>query len=221
MEDRYLIGYARVSTDDQDLKLQRDALIRYGVPERRIFEEKISGATTQRKNFQIFLKALRPGDALVVWKLDRMGRTLTGVLEALEYLAEKDVKFISLTDGFDTDTPMGKAMLQIALVFAELERNLISERTKAGMAAAKKAGKTFGRKPLIVGYPKRVALLRRLDREGKLRLPDGVMLMNDAAILDALNKVKDCPEITNVATVRRWRYDGLPGLLAPESEDDE
>lgn len=206
MQDRFLIGYARVSTDDQDLTLQRQALMRYGVPETQIIEEHASGKSMNRKQLKRILKAMRPGDAIVVWKLDRLGRTLTGVLEVLEHMAKNDVAFVSLTESFDTGTPMGKAFLQFALVMAELERNLISERTKAGIAAKRAAGATWGRKHAITDRPKRMARLRRLDREGRLRDAEGGFLTSAKEIRVMLNSCDpDGPHIKNDETVRRWR----------------
>lgn len=213
MQDRFLIGYARVSTDDQDMRLQREALIRYGVPEDRIIEEKASGKTVHRRKLQALLRGMRAGDCMVVWKLDRLGRTLTGVLEVLEYMAKNDIAFVSVTEMFDTSTPMGKAMLQVALVFAELERNMISERTKAGMAAARAAGQQFGRKHTITGSKKRMNLLRRLDQAGELRREDGELLMSAAELMERLNKADTkADRITNPETIRRWKRAGFAGV---------
>lgn len=212
-----IIGYARVSTDDQDLTLQTAALEKFGVD--AIISERASGKSVNRKYFQLMLKTMRNGDTIVVWKLDRLGRNLSAVLGVIELFEEQDINLVSITDGFDARTPMGRAMMQISLVFAELERNLISERTKAGMAAAKAEGKVFGRPSSIQGFPKRLRRMRQLDAEGKLRAPDGVLLMTPRAIRDELNKAdRKAPEITNVETVRRWRRDGFPGL---EPTDDK
>lgn len=216
-----IIGYARVSTDDQDLKLQHEALEKFGVD--AVISEKAPGGTMNRRKLQLLLKyGVRPGDTLVVWKLDRLGRNLSGVLKMIEELEQNDIQLVSITDGFDVRTPMGRAMLQITLVFAELERNLISERTKAGMAAAKAEGKVFGRKPLIAGYPKRIKRMRELDAAGELRDPDGILRMTPRAIWEELNKADPkAPKIVNVETVRRWHREGFPGLEPLSSSDDE
>lgn len=219
MGEIYVFGYARVSTDDQDLTLQREALLRYGIRPEHIHEEHASGKSMKRPVLTRVMKLLREDDTLVVWKLDRLGRTLTGVLEVMEILAARRVHFVSLTEHFDTSTPMGKAFLQFALVMAELERNLISERTKAGMAAAKAAGQRFGRPHAIRDYPKRLALLRRMDRAGKLRDADGELFIKAADLMEKLNAADpSAPPIGNPETVRRFKREGFPGV---DLADDE
>lgn len=213
-------GYARVSTDDQDLTLQKAALERFGVDQ--IIEEHASGRTMNRRRFKVLAeKLLRPGDTLVVWKLDRLGRNLSGVLEVIEEFERQDINLVSITDGFDARTPMGRAMMQISLVFAELERNLISERTKAGMAAAKAEGKTFGRKHYIRDYPKRLKALRVLHAKGELLSEDRVLLKTPKALVELLNKADSkAPKIGNVETIRRWKRDGFPWLDDGEGQAD-
>jgi len=140
------IGYARVSTHDQNPDLQIDALKKYGVPEGRIFVDRASGGTMDRPNLRRALKAAQhDGTEFVVWKLDRLGRTLGGVLDVLKLLADRGVVFVSLTERIDTKGPMGKAMQHLLAVFAELERDLIRERTLAGIARAREAGRQSGR----------------------------------------------------------------------------
>ena len=141
---RCLIGYARVSTDEQHLDLQLDALKEAGCT--RIFTDQgISAVSRKREGFENALCRLKAGDVLVIWKMDRAFRSLRHALDVLEDLEARGVEFSSLTDHIDTTTAMGKCMYQIRNAFAELERNLISERTKAGMQAAKKRGKKIGR----------------------------------------------------------------------------
>lgn len=209
-------GYARVSTDDQDLALQKRALEAYGVD--FIFSENKSGKTMNRPGLKRAIKIMRPGDVLVVWKLDRLGRNLMGVLEMVEMLASTHIELVSLTEKFDTTSPMGKAFMQIALVFAELERNMISERTKAGIAASRAQGRTFGRAHSIRDVPERIAKLRELKSSGKLLAENGGLLMSANEIMDLLNalptKKKTAP-INNPETVRRWWRDGFPGLAEP------
>ena len=144
-----MIGYARVSTDDQDLSLQIDALGKAGVERRRIFEEKASGASDDRPAFIAMFRALRAGDTLVVWKLDRLGRRLSRLIQTIERLKEKGVQLKVLTEAIDTSTPTGVLMFHIIGAFAEFERNMGIERTKAGLAAAKARGRIGGRKPKI------------------------------------------------------------------------
>ena len=138
------IGYCRVSTDDQNPALQLAALKRAGC--KRIFTDKASGATTKRAELTKCLKGLNCGDTLIVWKLDRLGRSLRDLISMLDDLKERDIAFRSLTESIDTSTPTGRAMWQMIGILAELERSLISERTKAGRAAAILRGVKMGRK---------------------------------------------------------------------------
>lgn len=216
----HTFGFARVSTDDQDLSLQIDALTKYGIPEALILSEHASGKTVERRNIDRIFRNLTRGDTLVVWKLDRLGRTLTGVLEVIERLDQEGIEFVSLTESFDTSTPMGKAFMQIALVFAELERNMISERTRAGMAARKAEGAKFGRRRLIQDFPKRLELVQRLDAQGKLRAEDGMLLISRQALLEQLNDADPkAPQIKNTMTIKRWQDDKFPGLDEMEAKN--
>ena len=139
-----VLGYARVSTEEQHLDLQIDALQDAGCI--RIYSDQgISAVAKCRKGFEEVLAELQSGDVLVIWKMDRAFRSLRHALDILEQFENREIQFRSLTDQIDTTTPMGKCMYQIRNAFAELERNLISERTKAGMAAARKRGKHIGR----------------------------------------------------------------------------
>lgn len=137
------IGYARVSTEDQNLDLQLEALRAAGCA--RIYEEKLSGATRSRPVLRATLRCLRRDDTLVVWKLDRLGRSLQDLLGILTTLEHRGVGFCSLSDRFDTTTPTGRLLFQVTGAFAEFERVLISERTKAGMQAARRRGRQIGR----------------------------------------------------------------------------
>lgn len=143
-----MIGYARVSTDEQLLDLQRDALRAAGC--QQIYEDfGISAVALRRPGYDAALAALKPHDTLVVWKLDRAWRSLKQAVDTLDTLQRLPVAFRSLTEPLDTTTPLGQAMYQIQNVFAELERKLISERTKAGLEAARRRGKTLGRPRLL------------------------------------------------------------------------
>lgn len=141
------IGYARVSTADQELTLQLDALRLAGCAE--IFEEKASGSNRLRPALDEALAALKPGDVLVVWKLDRLARSLRDLLNVLEELRERKVKFESLTERFDTFSAFGEFALHILGAVAQLERNIISERTTAGVGAAREGGQRLGRPPKL------------------------------------------------------------------------
>lgn len=140
------VGYARVSTADQDPQLQIDAIVRDGVRPEDIYHEKVSGAAKSRPQFARMMREIRPGDVVVIWKLDRLGRSLAQVLKTIETFKEKGVDLRILTHNFDSTTPMGKAMFMISAVFSELERDLAIERTRAGLIAAKARGRMGGRR---------------------------------------------------------------------------
>ena len=141
------IGYARVSRDEQTLDLQTDALEKAGCE--RIFTDKASGAKESRPGLDKALEHLRPGDTLVVWRLDRLGRSLKHLIGLVEDLNAKGVGFASLTESIDTTTSNGKLVFHIFCSLAEFERNVIRERTMAGLAAARVRGRKGGRKQTI------------------------------------------------------------------------
>lgn len=140
-----LIGYARVSTDEQNLDMQLDALRAVGC--QQVFcDEGISGAETERLALSRALASLNAGDVLVVWKLDRLGRSLAHLIEIILRLDNEGVGFRSLSEAIDTTTASGRLLFHVMGAIAEFERNLIGERTRAGMAAAKARGQNVGRK---------------------------------------------------------------------------
>ncbi|WP_282093524.1 recombinase family protein [Epibacterium ulvae] len=144
---RLLFGYARVSTEEQRLDLQIDALLKYGVERDRIFTDKASGASTKgRPGFRNALKAMRPGASLVVWNIDRLGRDLSELIQTADLLQKREAELVSLTQQIDTSTATGKLIFHVFGMLAEFERNMISDRTKAGLAARKKRGQNVGRK---------------------------------------------------------------------------
>lgn len=157
------IGYCRVSTDDQNPDLQLAALKRAGC--RKIFTDKATGAHVKRPELTKCLKALKAGDVLVVWKLDRLGRSLRDLIGLLDDLKTHSVAFRSVTESIDTATPTGRAMWQMIGILAELERSLLQERTKAGRAVAVARGVKMGRKPLL--SPQQVAHARKLLEQGE------------------------------------------------------
>lgn len=132
------IGYVRVSTNDQNTDLQRQALERAGCEQ--IFEEKMSGTVANRPALKKLLKALNEGDTLVVWKLDRLGRSMRNLVLLVDELRQRGIHFKSLTDSIDTSSPMGRFIFHIMSALAEMERELIVERTRAGLAAAREKG---------------------------------------------------------------------------------
>lgn len=139
------IGYARVSSNNQDLELQKQELLNAGC--KKIFSESVSGKDNTRPELIAMIESLRADDIIVVYKIDRIARSLKGLIEIIELLNSKNVNLISLDSGdkVDTTSPMGKAFFQIAGVFAELERGMINSRTKAGIDKAKFDGVKFGR----------------------------------------------------------------------------
>jgi DNA invertase Pin-like site-specific DNA recombinase len=139
-----IIAYARVSTTEQNLDLQRDALKRSGCE--RIIEETASGGKVQRSGLERVQEMLRQGDVLAVWRLDRLGRSLKHLIEVMGGLEDQGIGFHSVTESIDTTTPGGKLVFHIFGALAEFERNLIRERTYAGLAAARARGKVGGRR---------------------------------------------------------------------------
>jgi DNA invertase Pin-like site-specific DNA recombinase len=159
-------GYARTSTDDQTTALQLAALKRARCS--HIYEDKgLSGVSSKRPALARCLRTLRPGDTLVVWKLDRLGRSLRDLIAMLDDLRARGVKLHSLTEAIDTATPTGRAMWQMIGVLAELERSLISERTRAGVKAAQRRGVKFGRKVKLT--PEQIDHARKLIDKGEGR----------------------------------------------------
>jgi len=156
------IGYARVSTDDQNLALQLDALKQSRCE--RVFTDKVSGTRLVRPGLDDALSHLRAGDTLVVWKLDRLGRSVKGLVDLVNGLEARAVHFRSLTDGIDTKTPAGRFFFHIMASLAQMERELIVERTRAGLAAARKLGRVGGRKRRMTDS--KIKAARRLLAEG-------------------------------------------------------
>ncbi|WP_326652024.1 MULTISPECIES: recombinase family protein [unclassified Streptomyces] len=162
----HLIGYARVSTDDQEAQLQRDALTEAGCS--RIFEDKASGRNTDRPELTAVLDYLREGDALVAWKLDRLGRSLIDLVSIVDGLRERGIGFKVLTGALsavDTTSADGRLFFQIIAAMAEFERSLIKDRTKAGLEAAKAQGRTGGRPTVITDDLLTVAEARKAKGE--------------------------------------------------------
>jgi DNA invertase Pin-like site-specific DNA recombinase len=153
------IGYARVSTADQDLRLQIDALLRDGVSETNIYREFASGASKRRPQFSAMMKEIRPGDVVTVWKLDRLGRSLRQMLDTVDRIHKAGAKLRVLTQQIDTSTPSGSLFLRVFGAIAEFERELIRERTFAGLAAARERGRIGGRRPTYTDAQVREAMV--------------------------------------------------------------
>jgi DNA invertase Pin-like site-specific DNA recombinase len=156
-----LIGYARVSTLDQTLALQQDALTAAGCEQ--LYTDTVSGSVTDRPGLTQALSHLRPGDTLVVWRLDRLGRSLAHLIDTIEQLQEQGIGFRSLQEQIDTTTSGGKLVFHVFGALAEFERDLIRERTHAGLAAARARGRLFGRPKVL--SPQQVKQLQTLAKD--------------------------------------------------------
>jgi DNA invertase Pin-like site-specific DNA recombinase len=167
-----LIGYARVSTSDQDTAAQSAALKAAGCE--LIFQEKASGGRWDRPELHKLLSQIRKSDVLVVWKLDRLSRSLRDVLTIMERVQEKKAGFRSLTESVDTTTPAGRMMMQMVGAFAEFERAMLKERTHAGLEAARKEGRVGGRPPKL--KPQQRQEIVRLVSRGRKTAADAARL---------------------------------------------
>lgn len=204
-----LYGYARVSTEEQNLDLQLDALRAAGIPENRIFTEKLSGKTTKRPVLARVRNVMREGDGLVVWRLDRIGRKTIDVIMFIDDLAKEDILFRSLCESIDLTSPMGKFMVTIFAGLAQWERDMISARTTEGIKAAKARGVQFGRKHSILGCPARFKRFVAMWKAGDI--PDGVLSARQ--ITDELNAVKSkMKPIKSHTSYQNWKGLGFPGF---------
>ena len=177
------IGYARVSTEDQNLDLQNDALKQAGCD--KIIEEKASGAKTDRAGLDEVLSFLRKGDTLVVWKLDRLGRSLQHLIQVVNQLREKGIYFRSIQESLDTSSSGGKLIFHIFGALAEFERDVIRDRTMAGLAAARARGRVGGRPKIMTD--KKVRLAKTL-------------------LADHTNTIDDVCETLGVSRATLYRY---------------
>ena len=187
-----LVGYARVSTQDQNLELQRDALTKAGCD--RIFTEVIGGSRSERTGLQEALNILRTGDTLVVWRLDRLGRSLKHLIDIVNQLREMDVGFRSLQESIDTTTSGGKLIFHMFGALAEFERDVIRERTQAGLRAARARGRQGGR-PRALDDTK-LAMVRAMYEERKL-LPDEIFKAMGISRATLYRSVAKTPEEPN------------------------
>jgi len=166
------IGYARVSRDDQNLELQIEALRSAGCEEEWIFTDQISGAKSVRPGLEECLKELQAGDTLVVWRLDRLGRSTSHLVKLVEDLRKEGISFRSICDGaIDTTTASGELIFNIFSSLAQFERRLIQERTRAGLSAARTRGKMGGRKSILSNDP-RVKTAKRMHEDKSLKIEE-------------------------------------------------
>ena len=171
-ESGRILGYARVSTDDQDLSLQIDALEKHGIPKSLIFTDKLSGAKDDRPGLTKCLDSLQGGDVLVVWRLDRLGRSMRHLITLVEDLRSCGVGFRSLNEGaIDTTSASGELIFNIFSALAQFERRLIQERTKAGLAAARARGRCGGR-PRLESEQAKVRAAKKLSGDRSITIDD-------------------------------------------------
>lgn len=157
-----VIGYCRVSTEEQNLDMQEQAIKKYADEkgmELILYVEKVSSRKVERQELEHAIKAATTGDVLIVYKLDRLARSTKELYSLTEQMKDKGVEFVSINDAFDTTTPTGKAMFGMLAVFAEFERDIIQQRTKAGLESARKRGRIGGRPPIDDKTKKRVRAL--------------------------------------------------------------
>lgn len=167
-----LIGYARVSKEEQTLELQVDALIKAGCNPKDIFKEKVSGTKTERPALAKCLQTLQKGDTLVVWRLDRLGRSMAHLVSLVEDFKKRDICFKSLGEGaIDTTSVAGELIFNIFACLAHFERRLIQERTLAGLSAARARGRLGGRKPIKADDP-RVIIAKKMFQDKSLNISE-------------------------------------------------
>lgn len=187
-----LIGYARVSTSEQSLDLQRDALLKAGVLPDNLHEEQVSGVAAKRPKLRNALLDAVDGDTFVVWKLDRLGRSMLDLLQRIEEMEARGVKFKSLTEGIDTTTPAGRLLMHMIGSLAQFERDLIRERTRAGMEAVRARGQKFG-------------------APTKLKLPEARKLFMDGKSVQQVAEHFDC---SKSAVYNKFKFDEIEKLRA-------
>jgi len=185
-----LVGYMRVSTDGdrQVLDLQRDALLAAGVDERHLFEDRASGSRGDRAGLADALAFIRPGDCLVVWKLERLGRSLPHLLATVTDLKTRGIAFRSLTEQMDTTTPQGEFLFHVFGALAQFERSLIQERVQAGLAAARRRGRRGGR-PTAIDAEKLGAVIAALDSGATTAAACRTFGIKRSTLLDSLARI--------------------------------
>jgi DNA invertase Pin-like site-specific DNA recombinase len=185
-----LVGYMRVSTagDRQVMDLQRDALLGVGVDERHLFEDRVTGSRGDRSGLAKALTFIKPGDCLVVWKLDRLGRSLPHLLTTVTDLKKRGIAFRSLTEQMDTTTPQGEFLFHIFGSLAQFERCLIQERVQAGLAAARRRGRHGGR-PASIDPEKLAAVVAALDGGATKAAVCRTFVIKRSTLIDSLARI--------------------------------
>ena len=191
MSSAFLIGYARVSTLDHDESLQLDALKAAGC--QRVFVDRVSGKLAHRPALDDLLEQMRAGDTVVVWRLDRLGRSLRHLIDLLAVFDERKVGFRSLTEALDTTTPGGRLVFHVFAALAEFERELIRERTQAGLAAARARGRRGGRPTVWTSEKVQLARTLYTDRDQDVASIARVLGVSRASVYRALQTPQQAP----------------------------
>jgi len=213
---RQRIGYVRVSTVDQNLDMQKQALIREGVHPDAIWADVMTGSKMQRPGLESAIKACWPGAQLVVWKLDRLGRSALGILDMIARLDGLGIELYAVEDKLDTKTSTGRFVINILAALAQMERDIISERTKEGMRAARARGTAFGRKHSIVDNQLRIEKFHELFSAGEL------FKMTGQAVIDAMNAADPkAPAIKGPQVYFNWKKLDFKGYRPSDFEKDE
>jgi DNA invertase Pin-like site-specific DNA recombinase len=218
-----LIGYARVSKKDQDISLQVEALKKAGVDERNIFQEKFSGYAKNRPVLKEVMGYLRNGDVFLVYKLDRLGRSLHNLLEIIENFKKLGVSFRSITENFDTTTPVGTLLFHFLAVFADFERVVMIERTKDAVEVARDRGVRIGRKPIILTKEQTDQVLEFYNQGKSLsfmsrilnisRTPIRKWLKNQKFVAQIENAQKEIPGVCEEINLTEIRIPSIPSQL--------
>lgn len=216
-DGKHLVGYGRVSTLDQNPDMQRDALIKFGVRRSAIHIEKASGKNMDRPVLTKLIKTMPPNSAIVVWRLDRLGRTMIGLCETVKIFEDRGIDLIVIKENIDTTTATGRLMFHVSAAFAEFERNVIAERTAEGMKRKMATGWKPGRRAIIPNSPKIMAEFQALYDSGRFASMTNKQVYEAMQAADPKNKF-------TMRTYVLWKHKGHPGAAlekeAPLKLDD-
>jgi len=208
-------GYARVSTDIQNVDLQVNALLKAGCKPEHIYKDiGFTGRNAERPGLKKVLSILKPGDTIMVWKLDRLGRSIVDLVVMLNKLRKREISFQSITEGWDQATIMGQAMTNILCIFAEVESHNIRERVNAGLVAARARGVKLGR-PVVVNMTQRVTLLEAIERLGSVSKASRFMKISRSNAYNILATERKTTKMENRPTVKRRELKITPTPQVP------